>query len=112
MKRTAWLVLVAGLLPLPVLAASFEEIMTSISKAGSVSNGDGHQWTFKQRQNAWSVEGAQGRSATVTASGENQVKIDGFPGNWGANGIYKFAQDGTKCSLASTSSRHKLAWIC
>jgi hypothetical protein len=112
MKRMTGLVLLAGLLPLPSMAATFEEIMASISKGGSLSNGDGHQWTFKQRQNAWSVEGAQGRSATVTASGENQVKIDGFPANWNANGLYKFAQDGTKCSLASTSSRHKLAWAC
>lgn len=112
MKRICLLAVLVVASPAPSMAATFEEIMASISKAGSISNGDGHYWAFKSVSNGWKVEGAQGQSAFVTGGGENQVKIDGFPPGWRADGVYKFTQAERKCTLASTTSRHKLTWNC
>ena len=98
----------------PAAAEKFGWIMGSISARGSVDNGDGHDWTFQQSGNGkWEVEGAMGNTAAVTSAGENKVSIDGFPGQWGANGTYAFTRNAGKCSLKSeVSAAHHLQWPC
>ena len=98
----------------PVAAEEFTWIMTSISKAGPVDNGEGHDWTFRPgSDDTWEVEGAQGYTATVSSSGENKVEIRGFPRKWGANGIYAFSKNEDHCSLRSQNSfTHHLKWTC
>lgn len=96
----------------PASAESFSSIMESASKAGWMSNGDGHQWTFsKAGGGKWKV-GNGDMSASVTSAGENKVNIGGFPSSWGANGGYDFSQSSGKCLLKSDHSRHKLKWKC
>lgn len=113
MKRSVIGLTIMGMLVgTPAMAETFDQIMASISKAGSLPNGDGHYWSFKAQGQGWRVEGAQGQSATVTTAGENQVKFDGFPRDWGANGVYTFTNAGGNCTLSSTKSRHKLTWKC
>ena len=95
-----------------VSAESFDWIMKSISKEGSLSNGDGHSWKFVLLKNEkWRVEGAYSKTAKVTSAGENKVNIKGFPSNWGANGDYSFTRSSGKCVLKS-KFRHKMVWKC
>ena len=91
---------------------SFEEIMASISQQGPLPNGDGHEWRFRRSGDGWEVEGARRNSARVTASGEDEIRIDGFPGHWGANGRYRFSMEGGTCRLKSDHSNHRLKWKC
>ena len=97
----------------PAYAEDFNRIMTSISKVGALDNGDGHEWTFKKSGGGWEVEGANFETATVTSAGENKVLIDGFPGGWGANGVYAFSNQSGTCVLDSQeSATHRLEWEC
>ncbi len=97
----------------PANAEPFEWIMESASKAGSLSNNDGHQWKFRQGSGGrWEVEGARNEVATVTPSGENEIKLSGFPNNWGANGDYEFSRSDGECVLNSDHSQHKMKWSC
>ena len=97
----------------PVSAESFDWIMKSISKDGRLRNGDGHWWKFGLMENGkWGVDGAYGKSATVTSAGENKVKIDGFPSNWRADGSYIFTRSYEECVLKSDHSGHKMVWKC
>lgn len=91
----------------------FEEIMTSVAAAGSVSNGDGHRWTFRKNSNgSWEVEGARGNRAKVTDAGPDKINIKGFPRNWGANGDFVFSSQPGECLLKSDHSRHRIQWDC
>ncbi len=96
----------------PAVAETFEWILDSVSKAGSLSNGDGHQWKFEGNDGNWKVKGARNKSAGVTSAGENKIKIDGFPYNWGANGVFNFSRTSGKCVLKSDHSVHRLKWNC
>lgn len=80
----------------------------------SVDNGDGHLWSFRRTENGeWQVEGAQGRTASVTSAGANRVSIAGFPAAWNANGTYVFTSDAGTCSLDSQDrATHHLQWPC
>ncbi len=51
-------------------------------------------------------------TANVTSAGENKVSIEGFPGNWGANGRYDYTRADGACVLKSDHSRHALKWNC
>ena len=93
-------------------AEPFDWIITSISGAGSLSNGDGHQWVFRKKGDGWEVEGARGQTASVQAGGNGLVRISGFPGNWNANGDYAFSRESDGCALKSMHSRHRLIWKC
>lgn len=96
----------------PASAESFESIMASVSKAGWVSNGDGHQWTFsKAGGGKWQVGNGE-MIASVTSAGENKVKIDGFPSSWGANGGFDYSGSNGKCTLKSDHGRHTINWSC
>jgi hypothetical protein len=110
------LIVAAGLVLLPVSASMAEEfdwILTSVSNAGSIQNGDGHYWQFRSAGDGkWEVEGARGNVAAVTPAGENRINIDGFPSNWGANGDFTFSRTSGACVLESEHSRHKLEWSC
>ena len=87
--------------------------MTSISKAGALDNGEGHEWTFRKSGGGWEVEGAGYNTATVTSAGANKVSIDGFPAGWGANGTYVFSKKSGTCVLDSEeSATHRLEWKC
>ena len=96
----------------PAVAESFDWIMESISKKGSISNGDGHYWTFRKSGDGWEVVGVDNNTARVTQGGENLVDISGFPSNWNANGQYAFAKDGDTCRLRSKYSGHNMKWDC
>ena len=92
---------------------SFEQIMQSVSAAGTLPNGDGHRWTFRSGgDGVWKVEGARGNVARVTDAGPDAIGIDGFPDNWGANGRFLYSEEGGKCRLKSDHSGHKLKWKC
>ncbi len=101
---------------LTLSSASAEEfiwIMSSISGAGSISNGDGHYWGFRNAGDGeWEVKGAYAKVATVTSAGENKVELSGFPYNWRANGEYDFSRSSGECVLDSDHSEHKLKWSC
>ena len=94
-------------------AEDFNWIMTSISKAGALDNGDGHEWTFRKSGGGWEVEGANFETASVTSAGENKVSLDGFPDGWGANGVDAFSRKSGACVLDSQESdTHRLEWKC
>ncbi len=96
----------------PASAESFESIMASVSEAGWLSNGDGHQWTFgKAGGGKWQVGNGE-MLASVTSAGENKVKIDGFPGSWGANGGFDYSRANGECVLKSDHGRHTIKWAC
>ena len=86
--------------------------MESISHAGSLPNGDGHNWTFVKKGDGWEVVGKDGKTAHVTYTAENVVEISGFPRKWKANGEYKFSKSGAECRLRSSYSRHNMTWDC
>jgi len=92
---------------------SFEEIMGSIASVGSISNGDGHRWKFRNKSDgSWEVEGVRRETARVTSAGPDAISIDGFPDNWGANGRFLFSEKEGKCRLKSDHSGHRLKWKC
>ena len=92
---------------------SFDEIMASLSQQGSLSNGDGHRWQFRQKSDGtWEVEGARSETARVSSAGPDAIKIDGFPSNWNANGRFEFSVDDGKCRLKSDHSNHRMKWKC
>ena len=97
-----------------VSAQEFDWIMKSISKLDSISNGDGHDWKFKSTGGGkWEVEAPTFDTAAVTSAGKNKISIDGFPMNWGADGIYVFTKKSGKCNLKSEESfSHELVWKC
>lgn len=93
--------------------STFQEIMSSIAEEGSISNGDGHQWRFAERSGGeWEVKGARGKRASVSDAGQGKIEIDGFPSNWGANGVFLFSVSDGECQLESDHSRHRLEWDC
>ena len=92
---------------------SFDEIMQSVSAAGTLPNGDGHRWTFRSSgSGGWEVEGARGKVAQVTDAGPDAVGVDGFPQDWGANGRFLYSEEDGKCRLKSDHSGHRLKWKC
>ena len=92
---------------------SFNQIMSSAAAAGPMPNADGHVWSFRQDSSgAWLVDGARGNTARVTSAGADRVEISGFPGNWGADGIFVFSESDGRCILKSDHSRHRLDWEC
>lgn len=94
-------------------AEEFSWIMQSVAAAGSLSNGDGHYWEFRKADgDAWEVEGARGEIASVTAAGENKIKVNGFPASWGANGGFDFSREAGTCTLKSDHGPHELEWTC
>ena len=97
----------------PVSAEPFDWIMSSISKAGTLDNGDGHEWTFRKNSPGnWEVEGAESEVAKVVSAGENKVELNGFPDGWNANGKFDFSRASGKCILKSDHSDHELEWTC
>ncbi len=93
-------------------AESFDWIMASVSKAGSLANGDGHYWEFRGGKGKWEVEAPTGDVADVTPAGANKIKLGGFPDDWGANGGFAFSRADGKCMLKSDHSGHEMEWKC
>lgn len=112
-KLTASIIVTAGIsLASTASAENFDWIMGSVSKAGSLENGDGHYWEFRGGKGKWEVEAPTGDVASVTASGADKVKLDGFPDDWGANGGFAFSRADGKCKLKSDHSGHEVEWKC
>ena len=99
------------LLPSQGSAEDFNWIINSVSKVGSLPNGDGHYWDFQKTSGGkWEVVGAGGNSASVTSAGKNKVEIYGFPSDWGADGVFKFSRSSRKCALVSEHGTHEVRW--
>lgn len=92
-------------------AEAFSWIMQSLSKAGPISNGNGQKWSFAGNREGWTVLASRYR-ASAYSSGNNRVRISGFPDNWGADDDYRFKKQGNICNLRSGNGRYKLQWRC
>ena len=98
--------------PVIAKAESFGWIMGSLSKAGAVKAGNGKKWAFTGKRGEWRAHGGRGVSASVYSSGNNRVRISGFPDNWNADDDYRFKKQGNICRLNSYNGRYKLQWRC